>query len=365
MKEKEYGIQKDCETYAIENIKEEKKNKLEENMKKLEELSKNIENSIKELKNIFEKINKEKEELKIKIQKIFTKIRTELNNREEQLLMKVDEKYDDLFFKEEIIKKYEKLPKKISVLSENGKNINKFWNNHNKLSSLINDCINIEKNIDHINEINEKILKGKANINLKIKFSPEEIQKHSILEQIKSFGNIFDFSYKYIFKKCPDNTKEDITFIITGDNQNIMTRSTPFNRWNWRGTTCLYELERGKEYKWKIRILKTKNKYVLVGVASIDFIINQSDWHCGWYFECSASTLCSGPPYNYSDYNGFNLAVVKDEVIVIMNMEKRTLKFIINNEDKGEQYTDIPIDKPLFPTVLLVDKDDFIEITDL
>ena len=43
MKEKGYGIHKDCETYIIENIKEEKKNKLVENMKKLEVLSKTIE----------------------------------------------------------------------------------------------------------------------------------------------------------------------------------------------------------------------------------------------------------------------------------------------------------------------------------
>ena len=142
-----------------------------------------------------------------------------------------------------------------------------------------------------------------------------------------------------------------------------MTRTTPFKNWNWTGTTCLNQLEKGKEYKWKIKILKTNRKCVLVGVAPIDFIINQTSWHCGWYFECSISTLCSGPPYNYSDYKGFNLPKVNDEVIVIMNMEKRALKFIINNEDKGDQYTNIPIDKPLFPTVLLVDKDDSIQIT--
>ena len=28
-----------------------------------------------------------------------------------------------------------------------------------------------------------------------------------------------------------------------------------------------------------------------------------------------------------------------------MNMNKRTLKFIIDNEDKGDSYKDIPIDK--------------------
>ena len=145
----------------------------------------------------------------------------------------------------------------------------------NKLCSLINDCINIEKNIEHINEINKKILEGKKYINLKIKFSPEEIQKHSILEQIKSFGIIFNDSYKYIFKKGPDNIKEKRTFIITGENGNIMTRVTPFNNWDWRGTTCLYELKRGKIYKWKISILKTKHKYIAVGIAPNDFVINQ------------------------------------------------------------------------------------------
>ena len=365
MKEKGYGIHADCEICIIENIKEEKKKKLENNIKTLEELSKNIDNSIKELKNIFDKVNKEKEEIKIKIQKIFTKIRTELNNREDYLLNQVDEKYDDLFFKEELIQISEKLPQKIKIFLENGNNLNKYWNEPNKLIPLINDCIKIEKDIEQINEINEKILKGKSNIKKKIIFSPEEIQKHNIIEQIKSFGKILDGTYKYIFKKCPDNIKqEEKTFIISGDNQNIMTRTTPFKSWNWTGTTCLDQLEKGKEYKWKIKILNTTHKYILVGVAPIDFVINQTySQLLGWYIECSISTLFSGPPHNYSEYIGFNLPKVEDEVIVIMNMEKRTLKFIINNEDRGDQYTNIPIDKPLFPAVLLVDKDDSIQIT--
>ena len=140
--------------------------------------------------------------------------------------------------------------KKIKIFLENGNNLNKYWNEPNKLIQSINNCIKIEKNIEQINEINEKILKGKSNINKKIIFSPEEIQNHNILEQIKSFGKILDDSYKYIFKKCPDNIKvEEKTFIISGDNQNIMTRTAPFKNWNWTGTTCLNQLEKGKEYK--------------------------------------------------------------------------------------------------------------------
>ena len=48
-----------------------------------------------------------------------------------------------------------------------------------------------------------------------------------------------------------------------------------------------------------------------------------------------------------------------------MNMKKRTLKFIINNEDKGESYTDIPIDKPIYPAVFLYNKNDSVEIIGL
>ena len=48
-----------------------------------------------------------------------------------------------------------------------------------------------------------------------------------------------------------------------------------------------------------------------------------------------------------------------------MNMKKRTLKFIINNEDKGDSYTDIPIDKPIFPAVLLFNTNDSVEILEI
>ena len=58
-----------------------KKKKLKENVKLLEEISNTFQDSINKLKTIYEKINEDKEELKIKIQKIFTKIRNELNNR--------------------------------------------------------------------------------------------------------------------------------------------------------------------------------------------------------------------------------------------------------------------------------------------
>ena len=84
---------------------------------------------------------------------------------------------------------------------------------------------------------------------------------------------------------------------------------------------------------------------------------------CGWNLYCHNSTLHSGPPYNYNS-KATNLSKVNNEIIIVMDMNKRTLKFIINNEDKGESYSNIPIDKPIFPAVLLSYQNDSIEITD-
>ena len=56
--------------------------------------------SINELKTIFENINKSKEELKLYVQKIFTKIRSAINEREDELLLEIDNKYNELQYAE-------------------------------------------------------------------------------------------------------------------------------------------------------------------------------------------------------------------------------------------------------------------------
>ena len=47
-----------------------------------------------------------------------------------------------------------------------------------------------------------------------------------------------------------------------------------------------------------------------------------------------------------------------------MNMNNRTLRFIIDDEDNGDSYTNIPINKPLVPIVFLYSKDDSVEINE-
>ena len=125
IKGKKYGQHADCEVCFIESIKEEKKNKLQENIKCLEELAKTLNKSINKLKTIFDKISENKEELKLKIQKIFTKIRNALNEREDKILLEVDKQFNNLTIKEEIIKQSEKLPNKVKISLEKGKMIDK------------------------------------------------------------------------------------------------------------------------------------------------------------------------------------------------------------------------------------------------
>ena len=138
--------------------------------------------------------------------------------------------------------------------------------------------------------------------------------------------------------------------------------------YHWYGTICINELDKSiEEHIWKIKILKTSSKCIMVGVAPIDFDIHSSSFDtCGWYFYCydNCHSLYSGPPFNYSN-KGTNLSNVNDEIVLVMNMKKRSLKFIINNEDKGDSYTDIPIDKPIFPAVLLYNTNDFVEILEI
>ena len=95
----EYAFLKKCKKKKMKNLKK--------NIDFLNELSLNIDNSIKQLKDFFEKINNNKEELKLKIQKIFTNLRNALNNREDKLLEEIDNQYNELFCNESLIKKSE------------------------------------------------------------------------------------------------------------------------------------------------------------------------------------------------------------------------------------------------------------------
>ena len=102
--------------------------------------------------------------------------------------MEVDKQFEKEYFNENLLKENEKLPNKVKMSLEKGKRIEKELNNNIKLSSLLNDCINVENDIKYINLINEKIKKAKS-VNSQIKFSSEE-SENNILESIKKLGVI-------------------------------------------------------------------------------------------------------------------------------------------------------------------------------
>jgi hypothetical protein len=83
--------------------------------------------------------------------------------------LEIDNKFNSIYFNEELIKESEKLPDKVKDSLEKGRIIQKEWN-EDKLISLINDCINIEKSIIDINIINENIQKGNCNKLISIDF---------------------------------------------------------------------------------------------------------------------------------------------------------------------------------------------------
>ena len=215
IKVKGKGQHKDCDLCVLEEIKELKKSKLKENINYLQELLFNIEEKINQLKITVEKINVEKEELKLKIQKIFTKIRNIINEREEKLLLEVDKQFDENYFNENIINEAEKLPNKIRLSLEKGKLIDKDWNNEDKLSSILNDCINIENNIKNAGNINNNLKKYNDSPNSKIFFYPnDENEINKILNPIFSFGKIYNNSLVLIESNIINKNEQYIKNIV-------------------------------------------------------------------------------------------------------------------------------------------------------
>ena len=153
-----YGQHTDCDVCLIEKIANEKKKKLNQNIEYLENISLSIEKSMVELNKIIEKIDEDKDNLKLKVTKIFTKLKNAINNREDEILADIDKKFNEFIFDEKILKQSEKLPVQVKEFIEKGKIIENEWKKDNKkLNILINKCINVENNINNIKIINENI----------------------------------------------------------------------------------------------------------------------------------------------------------------------------------------------------------------
>jgi len=193
---KESGNHYKCEVCEINEIKDSKLNDLKKNLNLLEDFSKSLTDSINNLEKLFDKKEKDKETLKVRVQKVFTKIRNELNDREDLLLSEIDKQFDNLYFEEKLMRKLEKLPKKSNKNLEKGKLINI---DKNKLSSIINDCIDIENNIKEIDELNKLTEKCNQSDYVSIEFYPNDEKLSLLLKEIK---NLRIDSSKFIGSKA-------------------------------------------------------------------------------------------------------------------------------------------------------------------
>ena len=294
----------------IENIKDEKKNKLKANINQLEELSNKIEKSINEIRKIYEDINKNKEELKLKIQTIFTKLRNALNEKEDKLLLDIDNEYDNIYFKEDIIKESEKLPNKIKKSIEKGKIIEKEWNDNN-LSSLINDCIIIENNINDINKINDNIKKSNINKNNKIEYNIEEEQINNLVDTIKNFGKII----------TNDNIYDDYKI----ENKNPIHKLTNHSS----NVLCLCVLKDGRlvsgSYDNSI-IIYNKDTY------QPDLIIKEHSSYIFCIIQLSSGELVSCSPDKTIKI--YNIKGVQYEVLQTLNYHSSTVWKILELKNK-------------------------------
>ena len=352
------GQHNECEVCLIKEIKDEKINKLKENIKYLEESYKKIQDSINKLKEIYEKINLSKEELKMKIINTFTKIRNLINEREDKLLLELDNIYDNTFFKEDIIKKGEKIPNQIKTILEKGKTLGNEWDN-NKLIDKINDCINIENNIKNIIIINENIEKYSTK-QFNIKFFPENEQIDELSEKIKQFGEIMDEENNLLNFKFQSGENYKVT------NNGLIATKIGKNDWN-----CVIfgdkEVPKNKISKWKIKIIQDKKNKdysdIFIGIGPLLFKGNAQFDECWSIFSHGNKIALKMQKNQILNYNNHKENLKKDDIIeVIVDRKLGNLSFAINDINYGIACSTIPKEDIFYPTIGLYEKGLSVEI---
>ena len=358
IKENGNGLHHDCNVCTIKEIKNEKKKQLNENMKFLEESLKSAEESINKLKEIYDKMIESKENVKLKISKIFTKLRNIVNEREEYLLTQIDKIFEKSFFKEDLIRKGEKIPNQIKNLMENRNLINEEWDNK-ILIERINDCINIENNIKNIFEIKEKIKYCNSKI-IEINFNPEKELPPEIIEYIKKFGEILNSERNNLnFRFIPGNN------YTINKNGLLAIKNNGGNSFN-----CLIlgdkEIPKNKVSQWRIKINKNKNPEIgidiLIGIGPSKFKGRMQDevWCILANNLNNVGLRMKGKSLDYR-YN--KVQIKQDDIVtVIVDRIKGNLSFYLNDINLGIVCSNIPSCEELYPAIILYEQGQNVEI---
>ena len=289
------------------------------------------------------------------MQNIFTKIRNALNEKEDDLLIQIDKEYGDLFINDNLLKESEKYPDKVNNSLEKGKSIDKEWNN-NKLSLMINDCINIENNISDINKLNENIKKCYDNDKKEINCSISENEINNLLVNIKEFGKISS-NKSFKWKSGPNYTLSNNNLIAT------KTKGGSAYNCNILGDIIL---PKNKINKWKIKLKKypfpNDSWNILIGVGPSNLNQNEVNlYNKTWTLLCGSLNVSinSGSQTQYKENKG---KLKEGDIIeVIMNTINGELSFSINGENYGVACK-ISLDISLSPFVLIYYEGESIEL---
>ena len=173
-----------------------------------------------------------------------------------------------------------------------------------------------------------------------------------------------------VWKECPDYVEKEKKYSVDEENPRVAIKT---NEWSYCTIIGNIPLPQNKVTSWNIKILESRDNdgcCIYIGVAPFD--IDQDEdynyYNCGWYFECSASALCSGPPqnYNWKEYGprkeDGEYVHEGDSVGVVMDTTKGELSFVVGGVNLGVAYDGIPLDKPLVPCVLLKNDGDSVEL---
>ena len=156
------------------------------------------------------------------------------------------------------------MPNKIKKNLEKGNIKEDEWKDKNKLTFLINDCINIENNIKQIDLINETIKKCNSKTDLNIIFNPDEKEIEEFLNHIKNFGNINcnENAPKELFGKPKENTQNKTNYLF-GNPKSIKSNNNLFSTTSKKKIMEIY-LVKEKIIKLFIVIILLKILFIII-----------------------------------------------------------------------------------------------------
>ena len=89
-------------------------------------------------------------------------------------------------------------------------------------------------------------------------------------------------------------------------------------------------------------------------------VVDSKSDNCGYYIYYNNSTLYADFPYYYRNKKT-NLKI-GDETLIVIDMKQQMLKLKkINDKNEEICYKDIPINKPLYPTIFIYNGNDSLE----